>query len=211
MKVDKIEKEARLLAVEELLVAGLGSARVERELARRFGVSTRQVRTYIAQVRQRWEAESKVDSEPRREKLIRMAERLYAKAFAADRFGPANGALQTLARLGGAFARGEADRGRFVEMLGPPPTDDPNKAMAYAQNALTLAMQDVASDPSIEPERRWRLLADMAAKIGMTFSRTQVQHDLNQVKKRLSITTDPSGGGKPLLGIVKPATARGRT
>src|SRR5262249_6243384 len=32
-KIDKIEKESRLLAVEELIASGIGSARVERELA----------------------------------------------------------------------------------------------------------------------------------------------------------------------------------
>jgi hypothetical protein len=46
-KIDKIEKESRLITVEELLVSGLGTARVERELARKFDVTTRQVRKYI--------------------------------------------------------------------------------------------------------------------------------------------------------------------
>jgi hypothetical protein len=208
-KVDKFEKDARLLATEELLVSGIGSARVERELARRFGVGVRQVRRYIADVRSRWAEESKRDSAFRREKLIRMAERLYAKAYAADRFGPANSALQTLARLGGAFASDPSDRIRNIEViLGPPPTGDPLKAMEYAQGVLLLSMQDVASDPSLDPERRWRLLADMAAKVGMTFSRAQVQADIDKVKRRLGIVAAPGDKALALTGVSKPATAR---
>src|SRR5205085_7934400 len=88
-KIDKTEKESRLVTVEELLVSGIGSARVERELSRRFGVTPRQVRKYIADVRRRWEAESQEDAAHRRETLIRMAERVYAKAYAADKFSAA--------------------------------------------------------------------------------------------------------------------------
>jgi hypothetical protein len=207
-KVDKIEKESRLLAVEELLVSGIGTARIERELARKFSVTVRHVRRYIAEVRQRWVEESQEDQAHRREKLIRMAERLYAKAYAADRFGPANSALQTLARLGGAFANGQIDRGRFVETLGPPPKDDPTKALIYAQNVLVLSMQDIAQDPSIDPERRWRLLGDLAAKVGMTHSRTVLQNELDTVKQRVLGPNEQATGPQTLADVARPPTAR---
>jgi hypothetical protein len=207
-KIDKIEKEARLVTVEELLVSGIGSARVERELARRFSVTPRQVRKYIAEIRRRWEQESAEDAAHRREKLIRMAERVYAKAYAADKFSAANSALLTLARLGGAFAKGEVDRGRFVETLGPPPTDDPMRALIYAQNVLVLSMQDIAQDPSIDPERRWRLLGDLAAKVGMTHSRTLMQNELDTVKQRVLGPREGAATSQPLASVPKPATAR---
>jgi hypothetical protein len=207
-KVDKIEKESRLLAVEELLVSGIGTARIERELARKFSVTVRHVRRYIAEVRQRWVEESQEDQAHRREKLIRMPERLYAKAYAADRFGPANSALQTLARLGGAFANGQIDRGRFVETLGPPPKDDPIKALVYAQNVLVLSMQDIAQAPSIDPERRWRLLGDLAAKVGMTHSRSVLQNELDTVKQRVLGSRQQATGPEPLAGVDRPSTAR---
>jgi hypothetical protein len=73
-KIDKIEKESRLITIEELLVSGLGTSRVERELDRKFGVTTRQVRKYIAEIRRRWEGESQDDASIRRETLYRMAE-----------------------------------------------------------------------------------------------------------------------------------------
>jgi hypothetical protein len=207
-KVDKVEKESRLLTVEELLVSGIGTARVERELARKFSVTPRQIRKYIAEVRRRWEEESKEDAVHRREKLIRMAERLYAKAYASDRFSAANSALQTLARLGGAFARGQVDRGRFVETLGPPPKDDPIKALVYAQNVLVLSMQDIAQDPSIDPERRWRLLGDLAAKVGMTHSRSVLQNELDTVRQRVLGPREQATAPQTLDGVPRSPTAR---
>jgi hypothetical protein len=207
-RADRLELEARLLTAEELLVSGLSPARVQRELARRYNITTRQVRTYVAKIVERWQKESKDDAVYRREKLFRMAERLYAKAYAQDRLGPANAALQTLAKLGGAFAKGETDRGHLNEVLGPPPKDDPTKALIYAQNVLVLTMQDIAQDPTIEPERRWRLLADLAAKVGMTHSRSVLQNELNTVKQRLLGPKAQSSGPQSLVGISRPSTAR---
>jgi hypothetical protein len=210
-RADQLEINSRLLTVEELLVSGLSPARVERELSKKYGISTRQVRKYVTKIVKRWQEDSKEDAAYRREKLFRMAERLYAKAYAQDRLGPANAALQTLARLGGAFAKGEADRTQLTEVLGPPPTDDPTKALIYAQNVLVLTLKDIAEDPTIEPERRWRLLADLAAKVGMTHSRSVIQNEINVVKKSLGT---PSGaapsarGAQPLAGVSKPLTAR---
>jgi len=207
---DRLEIQARLLTIEELLVSGVSASRVERELAKKFDVTRRQIRRYIKQVLATWQEDSREDVAIRREKLYRMAERLYAKAYAKESLSAANAALQTLARLGGAFAQGEGDRSHLLEILGPPPTDDPMKALVYAQNVLVLTMKDIAEDPSIEPERRWKLLADLAAKIGMTHSRAVIQNQINTVKKRLGQSSVIEGGGtvKSLAGVQKPKTAR---
>jgi hypothetical protein len=207
-RADKLELEARLLTAEELLVSGLSPARVQRELARKYGISTRQVRTYVAKIVERWEKESKEDAAHRREKLFRMAERLYAKAYAQDRLGPANAALQTLAKLGGAFAKGQSDREEMVKALGPPPTGNPTKALLWAQDVLLLSLQDIATDPSIEPERRWRLLADLAAKIGFTHSRTLLQDEINTVKQRVLGSSAEASRPQALADIPRPSTAR---
>jgi hypothetical protein len=137
-----------------------------------------------------------------------MAERVYAKAYATDRLSAANGAILTLARLGGAFATSQNDRGRFVETLGPPPTDDPMRALIYAQNVLVLSMQDIAQDPSIDPERRWRLLGDLAAKVGMTHSRTLMQNELDTVKERVLGAREAATTPRPLASVPRPSTAR---
>ena len=209
-RADKLEIQARMLTVEELLVSGLSPARVERELAKKYGITERQVRKYVSQIIARWQEDSQEDVAIRREKLYRMAERLYAKAYAQDRLGPANAALQTLAKLGGAFAKGESDRARLTEVLGPPPTDDPTKALIYAQNVLILTMRDIADDPSIEPERRWRLLADLAAKVGMTHSRSVLQNEINLVKRRLGTSSVQSARTtKTLADVPKTPNARG--
>jgi hypothetical protein len=208
-RADQLELQARLLTVEELLVSGLSPARVERELAKKYGVTRRHVRRYVAQILKRWQEDSKEDVALRREKLFRMAERLYAKAYAQDRLGPANAALQTLAKLGGAFAKGEQDRTHLTEVLGPPPTDDPTKALIYAQNVLILTMKDIADDPSIEPERRWRLLADLAAKVGMTHSRSVLQNEINLVKRRLGTpAVQTARGAQVLVDVPKTPNAR---
>jgi hypothetical protein len=60
------------------------------------------------------------------------------------------------------------------------------RALIYAQNVLVLSMQDIAQDPSIDPERRWRLLGDLAAKVGMTHSRTLMQNELDTAKSASS-------------------------
>jgi hypothetical protein len=206
---DRFEIEARLLTVEELLVSGVSSSRVERELSKKFSISRRQVRRYIDKIVERWQEDSREDVAIRREKLYRTAERLYAKAYAKDSLIAANSALQTMARLGGAFAQGDPDRAHILETLGPPPIDDPMKALEYAQNVLILTLRDIAEDPSIEPERRWKLLADLAAKVGMTHSRAVVQNQINAVKKRLGHSTIAAfSSTKPLAGIEKPKTAR---
>src|SRR5213080_3863967 len=127
----KLQKELRLLAVEEGLVAGLSAGRLERELAKKFGVSQRQVRRYVAEVYSRWAEEAKKDAPHRREKLIRMVERVFAKAVAQQKYGAAVGAAQLLAKLGGTFARRLDQRQRLAELLGPPPVDDPTKGLQY--------------------------------------------------------------------------------
>lgn len=46
---------------EDLLIGGLSPRRAEQELARRYGVSARQARRYLAKVRMRWDAERRLD------------------------------------------------------------------------------------------------------------------------------------------------------
>lgn len=211
-KASKILKQQRLIEVEDRLVAGINPARIEHELSAPiadggWGIGPRQIRKYITEVYRKWEAESEHDAPHRREKLIRMAERLFAKASAGGKYGAANGALTTLAKLGGAFARGP-ERQDVLERLGPPPTDDPTKALIYAQNVLVLSLQDIAADPTMDPERRYRLLADLSAKVGMTHAKALVQHKLETVTKRLGVAKDKSGRLESTRGVVLPAAAR---
>jgi len=81
---DRLEIQARLLTIEELLVSGVSAPRVERELAKKFSIGRRQMRRYIQQVLANWQDDSREDVAIRREKLYRMAERLYGKAYAKE-------------------------------------------------------------------------------------------------------------------------------
>lgn len=221
-KAARFEVEQRLTEIEDRLLAGINPSRIESELSQPpkinkegenvggWGIVPRQVRKYITEIYRRWETEAKEDAPHRREKLIRMGERLFARAIGSGKYGAANGALNTLAKLGGAFARpAEAGRKSVVERLGPPPTNDPTKALIYAQQVLVLSIEDILSDSTMDPEKRYRLLGDLSAKVGMTHAKALVEDKLDRVTKRLLVAKDRSGGTESTHGVVLPATSRG--
>jgi hypothetical protein len=209
-KAHRIEKEKRLISVEDALVAGLNPARIERELSAQYGVSARQIRKYIAEVYRRWADESLKDAPTRREKLIRMVERVFAKALAKQKFGAAVSAAQLLAKLGGTFARRTESRPKLAEVLGPAPVDDPTKGLQYMHGLLLLNAQEVFDDPEMDPERRYRLLSDMVAKAGMTYSKDLMQQKLHKVIGRLGPATQQGHTELEALdAVARPPTARG--
>ena len=214
-------RERRLAEIEDRLLAGINSSLIERELSQSpkiingenvggWGIGPRAVRRYITEVYRRWEAEAKEDAPHRREKLIRMGERLYARAIGSGKYGAALGALNMLAKLGGAFARpAETGRKSILERLGPPPVNDPTKALIYAQQVLVLSIEDILSDPTMDPEKRYWLLGDLSAKVGITHAKALVEDKLDKVTRRLLVAKDRSGGTVSLVGVKLPATARG--
>src|SRR4051794_19872859 len=107
---DKITLAERVDAAEELLCVGLGPGHVERQLAKDYGVTTRQARRYIAAAYARWQEQSVADAPYRREKVIKMTERFYAKAVAAKDFKAGGTALQILCRMSGAMPQYDPER-----------------------------------------------------------------------------------------------------
>jgi hypothetical protein len=71
-RASRLEKEIRLTRVEEMMLAGSAPARIDRELQTKHGLSTRQARRYMAEVRDRWAGGKREDLLHRREKLLRM-------------------------------------------------------------------------------------------------------------------------------------------
>jgi hypothetical protein len=208
-RASRLEKEIRLTQVEEMMLAGIASARIDRELQTKHGLSARQSRRYMAEVRERWTSGKREDLLHRREKLLRMQERVFARAMADKRYSAANGAIANMHKLSGGFAQTNEISDRVTQMLGPPPIDDPTGALIYAQKCLLLSLEDVMRDPSIDPERKVRLIADLSAKVGMTHPRTLIQHDLKRLKRRLLPAADPKAGLEPIDAIPAPRTSRG--
>ncbi len=192
---------------EELLCAGISPGKVERKLADDYFITERQARKYIAQVYARWQARTTVDAPHRREKIIRMAERFYAKALVEKQYTAAANALGLLAKMSGAFVQHDPARDEMLARLGPPP-EDPTLALVYAQRCMLFALSEVVSNSAIEPERRLRWISEIGAKIGMTYARTLIEQKLDTVTKRLAPS---SGSDEPesLAGVSKPESSRG--
>jgi hypothetical protein len=208
-RASRLEKEIRLNMVEEMMLAGIAPARIDRELQTKHGLSVRQARRYMAEVRERWVSGKREDLLHRREKLLRMQERVFAKAMADKRYSAANGAIANMHKLSGGFAQSNEISDRVAQTLGPPPIDDPMGALIYAQKCLLLSLEDVMRDPSIDPERKVRLIADLSAKVGMTHPRTLIQADLKKLRKRLKPASDGTKGLEPIDAIPAPRTSRG--
>jgi hypothetical protein len=206
-KGSRIDISERIEAAEELLCAGLSPGRVERKLSQDYGISTRQARTYIARVYERWEEQITADAPHRREKVYRMAERFYAKALIDKQYTAASNTLHLLAKLSGALQQ-ESNRENPLATLGPLPTD-PTEALIYAQKAMIVALSEVVANPNIDPERRLRWISEIGGKIGMTHAKALMQAKLARVTKTLAASKDISGGPQLISGIVRPATARG--
>jgi hypothetical protein len=74
---------------------------------------------------------------------------------------------------------------------------------------MLIALNEVISQPGIDPERRLRWIADIGAKIGMTHAKALVQQKLDEVSVRV---LGPAGlhanEMESTAGVVWPATSR---
>jgi len=189
--------QSRLDEIEDRLAAGLPPGQVDRALAQKHGISVRQARNLRQKVYGRWREENLEDAPHRREKLIRMVERHYALAMRGDTvtlpdgttktdrpWTAATSTLRLLAEMSGAFAQFDPEREARVAELGPPPSD-PTQALVWGQRCLVLQLDEVMRNPSIEPERKTRLVADLVAKLGMTHAKALVEAKLDAIEGRL--------------------------
>ena len=179
----RAQTEERVERAEEMLCAGFSAGKVEQLLAKEYAVTTRQARNYIGAVYKRWGKQNEVDAPHRREKLVRMTERFYAKALMDKQYTAASQALNLLARMTGAFAE-VPQTDAMVAVLGPVPTD-PTQMLLYAQKAMAYALSEVVSNPALDPEKRLRWISEIGGKIGLTHAKALVQHKLEEVASRV--------------------------
>jgi hypothetical protein len=185
----KVTVAERIDVAEELLCVGLGPGHVERQLAKDHGISLRQARRYIEKVYERWRKQTAADAPHRREKVIRMTERFYAKAMAAKDFRAGAQALQILARMSGALSQHDPERDRRMAALGVPPTE-PTQALVYAQRVMIYALHEVANNSALDPERRLRWIAELGSKLGMTHAKALIEEKLGVIESHAGIGDD---------------------
>ena len=186
---DKIEKERRIQEVEEQLCVGVAPGRIESDFCNRYKIKPRQVQFYISEVYKRWMVQTQKDAPHRREKVIRMAERFYARALSDKQYSAAGNVLNLLARLSGAFTSYDPSRQQILDRIGLPPTD-PTQAVIWAQQAMLAAMHEILSSPSIDPERRIRLLADLGSKVSYTHAKALIEAKVDEVRERVFPSED---------------------
>lgn len=202
--------EAHLEEVEEMLAIGLPSNRIEVSIARKYALSRRQVRRYIATIDERWDEQTEADAPHLRGRVYRQMQRFYTKSLAEGKYTAAVQALALLAKYSGAFARRSELREQLLEELGPPPTD-PNQTLPYARRMLVFELREVFGDAALPPSERLRIMSDLAAKLGMIFSRSDVEDAVKRIEEKLDGRKLLTGSAKVVDAstIVEPATARG--
>lgn len=186
---DKVEKERRIQEAEEQLCVGVSPGRIESDFKNRYEIGRRQVQLLLAEVYKRWMVQTQKDAPHRREKVIRMAERFYARALADKQYSAAGNVLTLLARLSGAFTSYDPARQQILDAIGLPPRD-PTQAVIWAQQAMLAAMHEVLSSPAIDPERRIRLLADLGSKVSYTHAKALIEAKVDEVRERVFPSED---------------------
>ena len=180
-RATKLELAERLDVTEDMLRAGIAPTVVRRQLAARYGCSQDQAERYVQAVHERWRAQMQVDVPFRREKVVHMAEHHYAKAMAKEKYAPAATSLVLLARMSGALMQHDPRRAARLAELGPAPME-PGKTLQYTRRLLLLEIEDVAHNQSLDPERRLRWISELAGKLGMLYSRSEVEDLLQEVE-----------------------------
>jgi hypothetical protein len=178
--------EARLEEVEELLDAGVPSASVERTIAKKYSVSRRQVRNYIHTVDKRSALVLQQDAPFIRARLLRKTQRAYARCMADKEHSAGIQALSLEAKLSGAHRSANPVVLERLQLLGPPPTDK-KRIVAWTQELLAIALYDAATNPSIEPIRRFQLVADLGAKIGLLQDKAEIERELLRLAEKAAV------------------------
>jgi hypothetical protein len=75
--------------------------------------------------------------------------------------------------------------------LGTPPKD-PTRGLIYAQQAMLVALHEVMNDATIGAELKWKLIANLGSKVGMTYAKTLQQGKLDDLARAL-LPSDEDG------------------
>lgn len=94
----------------------------------------------------------------------------------------------------------------------PAPLGNPAEAVAWVNDLMLVALDQVIRDPSLDGNNleRWRQIKEFGKALGMIQAKASEQHRLKTLAERagLTMTTTNPPGSKPLASINKPPTAR---
>ncbi len=100
----------------------------------------------------------------------------------------------------------DPQRVKAVAALGPVP-EDPTLALVYAQRCMLLALREVATEATLDPESRIRWIVNLGSKIGLTHAKTLEQHKLDEVASRV-LDMDTTRVVAPVVLLTRNAAPR---
>lgn len=110
--------------------------------------------------------------------------------------GPAAAAAAARARAVGNFSQ-----------LEPPPLGAPARAIAWVNDAVLLALDQVLRDPALTNPERWKWIKDMAAVLGMVRDKASEQAEIKRVLAAQQ-STEQTHGTEPADGRSKKEVPR---
>ena len=168
-KSSRLVVEKRLDDVAELLAAFIPAARIERVLSAQYGVTTRQVRSYVSQAYARMAKEKMLHAPYRRERLILTAERNLSKLLTdkllAEKLPPDKKYLLELRYmnfLSGLYGREAPHNAGGAEHITPESAAPKRRRRSEGQVA---AVEQRADGVPIE-QRSWNELRALAKTLG---------------------------------------------
>jgi hypothetical protein len=177
----KEEVDRRLDRVETMLDSGVPPSSVVREIAREYGVSRRQARNYVVAVAARVHEQIVTDLPFARTQLISKNRRFYAKAIAEKEFGAAQRALATEAKLIASLPYVDPVVVDLIKAHGKPPRD-PGRRVNWAQGAAAIELFGLLRNPTLDPVRRYQILGDLSAKIGIVQDKAEGERKLAELE-----------------------------
>lgn len=93
----------------------------------------------------------------------------------------------------------------------PAPIGNPAEAVAWVNDLMLLALDQVIRDPALDGNNleRWRQIKEFGKALGMVQAKAAEQHRIRKLAEASGqLPSSKPAGAKPLAGITKPPTAR---
>lgn len=173
----KAQKEERLLKIATMIAAGVPVTSIVSTLSEEWELSAHRVRELLREVDERALQQRRRDAPYIRERLLRKAERCYAKCIADGKHGAAVQMLIAEIKATAALEAEDPEVEELLHNLGPPPKEA-ELTHAWLLQAMTINLYGIQRSRAIEPLTRFRLGADLGAKISLMGDKAQIQESI---------------------------------